>query len=82
MAPTLSYIWNVIKLGAGAGGPMSSGAKSQPLDDVKSVAWNRQMQHIMVATFASRYYDIVFSRHLHCILELCDIMCTIFYNFN
>ena len=38
---------------------MSSGAKSQPLDGVKSVAWNRQMQHIMVATFASRYYDIV-----------------------
>lgn len=34
--------------------PMSPGAKSQPSEDVLSVAWNRQVQHILASTFASK----------------------------
>jgi len=44
------FIWDVNKLGS----PMSPGAKSQPLDDVKCVSWNRQVQHILASTFATR----------------------------
>ncbi|XP_050309032.1 protein transport protein Sec31A isoform X2 [Anthonomus grandis grandis] len=34
--------------------PMSPGAKSQPLEDVLSVAWNKQVQHILASSFASK----------------------------
>jgi len=44
------YIWDVNKIGT----PMTPGAKSQPLDDVRCVAWNRQVQHILASNFASR----------------------------
>ena len=44
------YIWDVNKLGT----PMTPGIKSQPLDDVRCVAWNRQVQHILASTFSSR----------------------------
>jgi len=44
------HIWDVNKLTA----PMTPGAKSQPLEEVRGVAWNRQVQHIMASTFASR----------------------------
>ena len=44
------YIWDVNK----PGNPMTPGAKSQPLDDVRCVAWNRQVQHILASTFSSR----------------------------
>jgi len=44
------HIWDVNKLSA----PMTPGAKSQPLEEVRGVAWNRQVQHIMASTFASR----------------------------
>jgi len=44
------YIWDVNKLGT----PMTPGAKSQPMDDVRCVAWNRQVQHILASTFSSR----------------------------
>lgn len=44
------YIWDVNKLSS----PMTPGAKSQPLEEVRSVAWNRQVQHIMASTFSSR----------------------------
>ena len=43
------YIWNMNKLGT----PMTPGVKSQPLDDVRCVAWNRQEQHILASTFSS-----------------------------
>ena len=33
---------------------MMPGAKSLPAEDVKSVAWNRQVQHILATTFSSR----------------------------
>ncbi|XP_052843381.1 protein transport protein Sec31A isoform X2 [Drosophila gunungcola] len=33
---------------------MSPGAKTQPLEDVKNVAWNRQVQHILASVFSTR----------------------------
>ena len=44
------YIWDVNKPTS----PMTPGAKSQPLDDVRCVSWNRQVQHILASTFSSR----------------------------
>ncbi len=44
------YIWDVNKPSA----PMTPGAKSQPADDVRCVAWNRQVQHILATTFSTR----------------------------
>ena len=44
------YIWDINKPTS----PMTPGAKSQPLDDVRCVSWNRQVQHILASTFASR----------------------------
>ena len=46
----LYIIWDVNKLGT----LMTPGAKSQPMDDVRCVAWNRQVQHILASTFSSR----------------------------
>uniref|UniRef100_A0A7G3B7H4 Protein transport protein Sec31A n=1 Tax=Lutzomyia longipalpis TaxID=7200 RepID=A0A7G3B7H4_LUTLO len=34
--------------------PMTPGTKTQPFEDVQSVAWNRQVQHIMASVFSSR----------------------------
>jgi protein transport protein SEC31 len=44
------FIWDLNKLTS----PMTPGAKSQPADDVRAVAWNRQVQHILASTFSSR----------------------------
>lgn len=33
---------------------MNPGAKTQPLEDVQNVAWNRQVQHILASVFSSR----------------------------
>ena len=44
------FIWDLNKLAT----PMTPGAKSQPLEDVKSVAWNRQVQHILATTSHSK----------------------------
>ena len=45
----LYIIWDVNKLGT----LMTSGPKSQLLDDVRCVAWNRQVPHILASTFSS-----------------------------
>lgn len=34
--------------------PMTPGSKTQPFEDVQSVAWNKQVQHILASVFASR----------------------------
>uniref|UniRef100_U5EYS2 Protein transport protein Sec31A n=1 Tax=Corethrella appendiculata TaxID=1370023 RepID=U5EYS2_9DIPT len=34
--------------------PMTPGTKTQPFEDVHDVAWNRQVQHILVSAFSSR----------------------------
>ncbi|KAF7281898.1 hypothetical protein GWI33_004098 [Rhynchophorus ferrugineus] len=34
--------------------PMSPGAKTQPSEDVLSVAWNKQVQHILASSFSSK----------------------------
>lgn len=44
------FIWDVNKKSA----PMNPGPKSQPLDDVRCISWNRQVQHILASAFASR----------------------------
>uniref|UniRef100_W8BC14 Protein transport protein Sec31A n=1 Tax=Ceratitis capitata TaxID=7213 RepID=W8BC14_CERCA len=33
---------------------MNPGTKTQPLEDVQNVAWNRQVQHILASVFSSR----------------------------
>ncbi|XP_065370219.1 protein transport protein Sec31A [Calliphora vicina] len=33
---------------------MNPGTKTQPFEDVKNVAWNRQVQHILASVFSSR----------------------------
>ncbi|XP_069043176.1 protein transport protein Sec31A isoform X2 [Lepisosteus oculatus] len=43
------YIWDLNSFGS----PMTPGPKSQPLEDVGSVAWNRQVQHILASASPS-----------------------------
>ena len=40
------YIWDLNKDSM----PMTPGAKAQPLEDVRCVSWNRQVQHILATT--------------------------------
>ena len=44
------FIWDLNKPQT----PMMPGAKSQPAEDVKCIAWNKQVQHILASTFSSR----------------------------
>jgi protein transport protein SEC31 len=44
------YIWDVNNTTV----PMTPGTKTQPFEDVCGVAWNRQVQHILASTFATR----------------------------
>lgn len=44
------YIWDVNNMKT----PMTPGTKTQPFEDVCGVAWNRQVQHILASTFATR----------------------------
>ena len=44
------FIWDLNKLSM----PMTPGAKAQPLEEVKCVAWNRQVQHILASTASSK----------------------------
>ncbi|XP_068145426.1 protein transport protein Sec31A [Drosophila tropicalis] len=44
------YIWDLNNPAT----HMNPGAKTQPLEDVKNVAWNRQVQHILASVFSSR----------------------------
>ncbi|ENN70527.1 hypothetical protein HUJ04_007968 [Dendroctonus ponderosae] len=44
------FIWDLNNTST----PMSPGTKSQPLEDVLSVAWNKQVQHILASSFASK----------------------------
>ncbi|KAI9560156.1 hypothetical protein GHT06_014167 [Daphnia sinensis] len=44
------YIWDLNSPAA----PMTPGTLSQPPDDVTCLAWNRQVQHILASTFATR----------------------------
>jgi len=44
------FIWDMNKPST----PMSPGAKSLPAEDVRSIAWNKQVQHILASTFSSR----------------------------
>lgn len=33
---------------------MTPGTKTQPLEDIQNIAWNRQVQHILASVFSSR----------------------------
>ncbi|KAK2588050.1 hypothetical protein KPH14_004119 [Odynerus spinipes] len=44
------YIWDVINTST----PMTPGSRSQPLEDVQYIAWNKQVQHILASTFLQR----------------------------
>ncbi|KAJ0057468.1 hypothetical protein NL108_009184, partial [Boleophthalmus pectinirostris] len=43
------YIWDINNFGS----PMTPGPKTQPLEDISCVAWNRQVQHILASTSPS-----------------------------
>ncbi|XP_069599096.1 protein transport protein Sec31A isoform X11 [Ranitomeya imitator] len=43
------YIWDCNNLAV----PMTPGAKSQPLEDISCIGWNRQVQHILASTSPS-----------------------------
>ncbi|XP_053559335.1 protein transport protein Sec31A isoform X3 [Bombina bombina] len=43
------YIWDLNNFAV----PMTPGAKSQPLEDISCIAWNRQVQHILASTSPS-----------------------------
>ncbi|XP_023021491.2 LOW QUALITY PROTEIN: COPII coat complex component secretory 31 [Leptinotarsa decemlineata] len=44
------FIWDLNNTST----PMSPGAKSQPHEDVLSVSWNKQVQHILASTYPSK----------------------------
>lgn len=44
------YIWDLNNLSQ----PMTPGTKCQPSEDVLSVSWNKQVQHILASTFPSK----------------------------
>lgn len=44
------YIWDLNNLKT----PMTPGSAAQPPDDVVSVSWNKQVQHILTTTFPAR----------------------------
>ncbi|KAM9329298.1 protein transport protein Sec31A [Gastrophryne carolinensis] len=43
------YIWDLNNFSV----PMTPGAKTQPLEDISCIAWNRQVQHILASTSPS-----------------------------
>ncbi|CAD5123017.1 DgyrCDS11404 [Dimorphilus gyrociliatus] len=47
------FIWDLNSIGSKSE-PMTPGTKSQPLDDVTCLQWNRQVQHILGSTYAGR----------------------------
>lgn len=44
------YIWDLNNSTT----PMTPGSKCQPLENVESVAWNKQVQHILASTFQTK----------------------------
>ncbi|XP_046610174.1 protein transport protein Sec31A [Neodiprion virginianus] len=44
------YIWDLVNTNT----PMTPGTRSQPLEDVQYIAWNKQVQHILASTFSQR----------------------------
>ncbi|XP_022916302.2 protein transport protein Sec31A isoform X1 [Onthophagus taurus] len=44
------YIWDLNNTNS----PMTPGAKSQPPEDVVSIQWNKQVEHILASTFYSK----------------------------
>ena len=53
-------IWDLNKFST----PMTPGAKAQPLEDVRCVAWNKQVQHIL-ATTGTVHSPLLINRSLY-----------------
>ena len=59
-------IWDLNKFST----PMTPGAKAQPLEDVRCVAWNKQVQHILATT--GKYFFFLFTFNYLCQNWLCS----------
>ena len=50
------FIWDLNKFSM----PMTPGAKAQPLEEVRAVAWNRQVQHILATTGTNLEFSMTY----------------------
>ncbi|XP_055087877.1 protein transport protein Sec31A [Periophthalmus magnuspinnatus] len=62
------YIWDINNFGS----PMTPGPKTQPLEDISCVAWNRQVQHILASTSPSGRTSVWDLRKNDLIIKVCD----------
>ncbi|XP_072310454.1 protein transport protein Sec31A isoform X2 [Eucyclogobius newberryi] len=62
------YIWDINNFGS----PMTPGPKTQPLEDISCVAWNRQVQHILASTSTSGRTSVWDLRKNDLIIKVCD----------
>ncbi|XP_039614767.1 protein transport protein Sec31A isoform X5 [Polypterus senegalus] len=62
------YIWDLNNFGT----PMTPGAKSQPFEDISSVAWNKQVQHIMASASPSGRASVWDLRKNELIIKVSD----------
>ncbi|XP_056147216.1 protein transport protein Sec31A [Lampris incognitus] len=62
------YIWDMNNFGS----PMTPGPKTQPLEDISCVAWNRQVQHILASANPSGRASIWDLRKNDLIIKVSD----------
>eukprot|EP00063_Salmo_salar_P019203 XP_013994038.1 PREDICTED: protein transport protein Sec31A-like isoform X4 [Salmo salar] len=62
------YIWDLNNFGS----PMTPGPKTQPLEDISCVAWNRQIQHILASASPSGRASIWDLRKNDLIIKVSD----------
>ncbi|XP_038826844.1 protein transport protein Sec31A isoform X7 [Salvelinus namaycush] len=62
------YIWDLNNFGS----PMTPGPKTQPLEDISCVAWNRQVQHILASASPSGRASIWDLRKNDLIIKVSD----------
>ncbi|XP_051785624.1 protein transport protein Sec31A isoform X10 [Erpetoichthys calabaricus] len=62
------YIWDLNNFGT----PMTPGAKSQPFEDISSVAWNKQVQHILASASPSGRASVWDLRKNELIIKVSD----------
>ncbi|CAL9682339.1 unnamed protein product [Knipowitschia caucasica] len=62
------YIWDINNFKS----PMTPGPKTQPLEDISCVAWNRQVQHILASTTPSGRTSVWDLRKNDLIIKVCD----------
>ncbi|KAM6986498.1 protein transport protein Sec31A [Aplochiton taeniatus] len=62
------FIWDLNTFGS----PMTPGPKTQPLEDISSVAWNRQVQHILASASPSGRVSVWDLRKNDLIIKVSD----------